>query len=101
MRMKTPPHPGRIIRQECIEPLGLTVTDAAKHLRVTRQALNNLVNGRAGISPGMAIRLSQAFGSSPEVWLGLQLDYDLAHATKRAASLKIPRLEVQETTPAA
>ncbi|MBH0198096.1 MAG: HigA family addiction module antidote protein [Nitrospira sp.] len=101
MRMKNPPHPGRIIRQECIEPLGLTVTDAAKHLRVTRQALNNLVNGRAGISPEMAIRLSQAFGSSPEVWLGLQLDYDLAHAAKRAASLKIPRLEVRETTPAA
>ncbi len=101
MRMKTPPHPGRIVRQECIEPLGLTVTDAAKHLRVTRQALNNLVNERAGVSPEMAIRLSKAFGSSTEVWLGLQLDYDLAHATKRAASLKISRLESRESPPAA
>ena len=101
MRMKNPPHPGRIIRQECIEPLNLTVTAAAKHLRVTRQALNNLVNERAGVSPEMAIRLSKAFGASPEVWLGLQLDYDLAHATKRAAGLKIPRIEPRETTPAA
>ena len=101
MRMKNPPHPGRIIRQECIEPLNLTVTAAAKHLRVTRQALNNLVNERAGVSPEMAIRLSKAFGASPEVWLGLQLDYDLAHATKRSAGLKIPRIEPRETTPAA
>ena len=101
MPMKYPPHPGRIVRQECIEPLGLTVTDAAKHLRVTRQTLNNLVNERAGISPDMAIRLSKAFGSSPEVWLGLQLDYDLAHATKRTASLKIARLDPGNISPAA
>ncbi|MDF0672770.1 MAG: HigA family addiction module antitoxin [Nitrospira sp.] len=101
MLMKHPPHPGRIVRQECIEPLGITVTDAARHLRVTRQALNNLVNGRAGISPDMAIRLSKAFGSSPEVWLGLQLDYDLAQATKRAANLKISRLDPRDISPAA
>ena len=101
MRMKNPRHPGRIIRQECIEPLNLTVTAAAKHLRVTRQALNNLVNERTGVSPEMAIRLSKAFGASPEVWLGLQLDYDLAHAAKRAAGLKIPLIEPRETTPAA
>ena len=69
--MKNPPHPGRIVRQECIEPLGLTITAAANHLGVTRQALNNLVNGKAGISAEMAIRLAAAFGSSPEVWLGL------------------------------
>lgn len=93
MPMKQPPHPGRIVRQECIEPLGLTVTGAAKHLRVTRQALNNLVNGRAGISPDMAIRLSKAFGSSPQVWLGLQQDYDLAQAAKRSARLQISRLD--------
>jgi len=99
--MKHPPHPGRIVRQECIEPLGLTVTDAAKHLRVTRQALNNLVNGRAGISPDMAIRLSKAFGSSLEVWLGLQLDYDLVQAIKRTASLKISRLGPRDSSPAA
>lgn len=101
MPMKHPPHPGRIVRQECIQPLGLTVTDAAKHLRVTRQTLNNLVNERAGISPDMAIRLSKAFGSSPEVWLGLQVDYDLAQAAKGAASLKIARLDRQDVSPAA
>ena len=69
--MKNPPHPGRIVRQDCIEPLGLTITAAAKALGVTRQALNNLVNGKAGVSPEMAVRLSKAFGSSPEMWLRL------------------------------
>ena len=88
MRMKKPPHPGRIVRQECIEPSGLTVTDAAARLGVTRQALNNLVNEKAGISPEMAIRLSRNFGSSPEVWLGLQADYDLAEA-EREMKVKI------------
>ena len=101
MRMKNPPHPGRIVRQECLEPLGLSVTGAAKHLRVTRQTFNNLVNERAGVSPEMAIRLSKAFGSTPEVWLGLQLDYDLAHAAKSAARLKISRIESQDAAPAA
>jgi len=93
MRMRNPPHPGRIVRQECIEPLGLTVTEAARVLRVTRQTLNNLVNGRSGISPEMAIRLSKAFGSSPEVWLGLQMEYDLARAEKTADQIKIERIE--------
>ncbi len=92
MRMKNPPHPGRIVRQECIEPLSLTITTAAKHLRVTRQAISNLVNERAGISPAMAIRLSKAFGSTPETWLGLQMDYDLAQAEKDVASIKITKL---------
>jgi len=78
MTMKNPPHPGRIVRQECIEPLGLTITDAAERLGIKRQTLNNLVNGKAGISPEMSIRLSKAFGSSPEVWLGMQMEYDLA-----------------------
>ena len=75
--MKNPPHPGRIVRKDCVEPLGLTITDAAKVLGVTRQALNNLVNGKAGVSPEMAVRLSQAFGGSPEMWLRLQAKYDL------------------------
>lgn len=92
MKMKNPPHPGRIVRRECIEPLGLTVTAAARALGVTRQALNNLVNLKAGISPEMAIRLSKAFGSSPEVWLGLQVDYDLAQAEKKADKIKIHRV---------
>ena len=82
MRMRKPPHPGRIVRQECIEPSGLTVTDAAARLGVTRQALNNLIHENAGISPTMALRLAKHFGSSAEVWLGLQMDYDLAEAEK-------------------
>jgi antitoxin HigA-1 len=92
MRMKKPPHPGRIVRQECIEPLGLTVKEAALRLGVTRQTLNNLVNGKSGISPEMSIRLSKAFGSSPEVWLGLQMEYDLAEAERNAPNplMRVP-----------
>jgi addiction module HigA family antidote len=97
MRMKNPPHPGKSIRYDCIEPLGLTITDAAKRLGVTRQALNNLVNGKAGISPEMAIRLSKAFGSSPEGWLGLQMDYDLAEAMKNADHIKVQRITPSHT----
>lgn len=78
MLMKNPPHPGRIVRQDCIEPLGLTITEAAKALGVTRQALNNVVNGKAGISPEMAVRLAKAFGGSAEMWVRLQSNYDLA-----------------------
>jgi addiction module HigA family antidote len=76
--MKNPPHPGRIVKQDCVEPLGLTITGAARALGVTRQALNNLVNGKGGISPEMAVRLSKAFGGSPEMWLRLQANYELA-----------------------
>lgn len=90
--MKNPPHPGRVVRQECIEPLHLTVTEAAKRLGVTRQALNNLVNEKAGVSPEMAIRLSKAFGSSPEVWLGMQMEYDLAQIEKDAERIKVKRI---------
>ena len=97
MRMKNPPHPGRIVSQECIEPLGMTITEAAERLGVTRQTLNNLVNERAGISPEMAIRLSKAFGSSPEVWLGMQLDYDLARAEKNAGKIKVDRIAAVRT----
>ena len=78
MPMKNPPHPGRIVKQDCVEPLGLTITGAARALGVTRQALNNLVNGKGGISPEMAVRLSKAFGGSPEMWLRLQANYELA-----------------------
>ncbi len=80
MRMKNLPHPGRIVRQECIEPLGLSVTQAARSLGVTRQTLNNLVNGKSGISADMAIRLDKAFGGGAETWLRLQMAYDLAQA---------------------
>jgi addiction module HigA family antidote len=80
--MRNPPHPGRIVRQDCIEPLGLTITAAAKALGVTRQALNNLVNGKAGVSPEMAVRISKAFGSTPEMWLRLQANFDLAQVAQ-------------------
>lgn len=99
-RMKNPPHPGRIIRQECIEPLGLTITEAAARLGVTRQALNNVINGKAGVSPEMSIRLSKAFGSKPDVWLGLQMEYDLAEAEKHAGKIKVRRIACFESRPA-
>jgi antitoxin HigA-1 len=83
---------GRVVRQECIEPLGLTVTEAAKRLGVTRQALNNLVNGKGGISAEMAVRVSKVFGSSPEVWLGMQMEYDLAQVEKEAHNIKVRRV---------
>jgi addiction module HigA family antidote len=90
--MKNPPHPGRIVRQECLEPLGLSVTDAAKALGVSRNALSELVNERRGISPEMAIRLAKAFGSSATVWAGLQLDYDMAQAMRHADRIKVRRV---------
>lgn len=86
---KNPPHPGVIIREQCLEPLRLTVTDAAKGLGVTRKTLSELLNGKSGISPEMAIRLSKAFGRSPEGWLQLQVQYDLAQLTNRAEEIQI------------
>ena len=82
MPMENPPHPGETIRKECIEPLDLTVTEAAEGLGVSRKHLSALLNGRAGISPEMAIRLSKAFGGSPESWLTQQMQYDLRQAQK-------------------
>ena len=77
MVMHDPPHPGEIIREFCIDPLGLTVTKAAESLGVTRKTLSMLLNGKSGISPEMALRLSKVFGRTPEGWLRLQLQYDL------------------------
>lgn len=91
MSMKNPPHPGGSIRRACLEPLGLSVTEGAKVLGVTRQALNNVINGKSGISPEMAIRLSKAFGSTPETWLRMQLAYDLATARKVERNIKVRR----------
>src|ERR1700688_1777918 len=96
MFMKNPPHPGRSVRSACLEPLGLSVTEGAKVLGVTRQALNNIVNGKSGISPEMAIRLTKAFGSTPETWLGMQLAFDLAAARKNESKIKVRRLRVEE-----
>jgi len=77
MAMHNPPHPGEIIRDFCVEPLNINVTEAARALGVTRKTFSALLNGRAGISPEMALRLSRVFGRSPEGWLKLQLQYDL------------------------
>jgi len=89
--MKVPPHPGLSVRFDCLEALGLSVTAGAKILGVTRQALNNLVNERAGISPEMAIRLDRAFGGTAEAWLALQTAYDLALARKNLRANDVKR----------
>ena len=91
MPMKNPVHPGRIVRSACLEPLGLSVTAAAKALGVTRQTLTKIVNGKSGISPEMALRLTMAFGSTPETWLRMQISYDLAVARKKTSTLKVER----------
>ena len=89
MTMHNPPHPGGIVKRQCLEPLGLSVTRAARGLGVTRQALSELVNERTGVSVEMAIRLSKAFGSTPETWLGMQMAYDLWPARERADQIKV------------
>lgn len=91
MPMKDPPHPGLSVRHDCLDELGLSVTEAARVLGVTRQALNNVVNGRAAISPDMAIRLDKAFGGTAEAWLAAQMAYDLAQARKRTRGVRIRR----------
>jgi addiction module HigA family antidote len=92
MAMKNPPHPGTVILQECIEPLDLTITDAASALGVTRNTLSELVNGKRGISPEMAVRLEKVFGGSAESWLVQQAQYDLAHVLRDRIRLK--KLEI-------
>jgi addiction module HigA family antidote len=91
MPMKNPPHPGRIVREECLHPLGLSVTTGAKVLGVSRQTLNNLVNEKAGISPEMAIRLAKAFGGTPQAWVRMQSNYDLAEALKFESKIRVRR----------
>lgn len=93
MAVHNPPHPGGIVRRQCLEPLGLSVTRAAEGLGVTRQALSDLVNKKAGISTEMAIRLSKAFGSTPETWLGMQMAYDLWQARERAEQINVEKFE--------
>jgi addiction module HigA family antidote len=92
LKMKNPPHPGAVVLQECIEPLGLTITDAAAALGVTRNTLSELVNGKRGISPEMAVRLSKVFGGDEESWLVQQAQYDLAQV--RRDRIKLKRLEL-------
>lgn len=92
MQMHNPPHPGEVIRALCIEPLGLSVTEAAEGLGVSRKTLSSILNGRAGISPEMALRLSIAFDTSPESWLNQQAQYDLWLAGKEKKKLRVKRL---------
>ena len=92
MTMKNPPHPGRVVLQECIEPLGLSITAAATALGVTRNTLSELVNAKRGISPEMAVRLSKVFGGTEQGWLVQQAQYDLAQV--RRDRIKVKRLEL-------
>tara|TARA_Y100001951_G_scaffold53835_1_gene42687 strand:- start:766 stop:1047 length:282 start_codon:yes stop_codon:yes gene_type:complete len=90
--MHNPPHPGEIIRELCLEPLGISVTDAAEALGVSRKTLSAILNGRAGVSPEMAVRLSIAFDTSAESWLNQQSQYELWHAEQHRGELQVKKL---------
>ena len=94
MRMHNPPHPGEVIKRLCLEPLGVSVTEAAQALDIRRKTLSAILNGRAGISPEMAVRLSMAFGTSAEIWLNHQTQYNLWHAEQRRKQLQVSKLIV-------
>ena len=94
MLMHNPPHPGLIIKKLCLEPLGVTVTDAAKALGVSRKTLSSIINGKAGISPEMAVRLSIAFNTSSESWMNQQSQYDLWQAEQHRDELQVSKLLV-------
>ena len=87
--MHNPPHPGEIIREDCLKPLGLTITEAADGLGIHRKNLSRILNGHAGVSPDMAVRLSNAFGSTPEMWLKLQMAYDLGQARQKDENQRV------------
>lgn len=93
MAMKNPPHPGKVVRVSCLEPLGLNVTEGARVLGVSRQALSNLVNGHARISTDMAVRLAKAFGSTTGTWIRLQAAFDVARARAREDQIHVERYE--------
>ena len=94
MSMHNPPHPGEVLRELCIEPLGITVTDAARSLGVSRKTLSAILNERAGISPEMAIRLSKAFDTTAESWLNQQMQYDLWVANQTLGEIDVEKLSV-------
>ena len=94
MAMNNPVHPGAIVREDCLKPLGLSVTESARRLGVGRQTLSNLVNEKAAVSIEMAYRLSKAFGSTPETWLGMQLAFDLAQSRHLERTITIERIAV-------
>ncbi len=92
MQMHNPPHPGKIVKTLCLEPLGLSVTEAAKALGVSRKTLSNILKGRSSISPEMAVRLSIAFDTTAESWMNQQTQYDLLQAEQHRSELKVSRL---------
>jgi addiction module HigA family antidote len=92
MKMHNPPHPGEVLKGLCLDPLGITVTEAAKALGVSRKTLSAILNGRAGISPEMAVRLSMAFGTTAESWLNQQVQYDLSQAERKRKKLRVKPL---------
>ncbi len=92
MKMHNPPHPGEVLKTLCLEPIKLTVTDAARSLGVSRKTLSAILNRRAGISPEMAVRLSIAFDTTAESWLNQQVQYDLWHAERRRKQLRVKKL---------
>lgn len=92
MKMHNPPHPGEVLRDLCLTPLRLTVTDAARALGVSRKTLSSILNGRSGISAEMAVRLSIAFSTTPESWMNQQLQYDLWQAERSRKKLRVKRL---------
>ncbi len=94
MAMKNPVHPGVIVREDCLKPLNVSITEGAKRLGVGRQALSNLVNEKSSVSIEMAYRLSKAFGSTPETWLGMQMAYDLTHSKDLERKIRVKRIEV-------
>lgn len=94
MSMHNPAHPGELIKHDCLDAMGLSVTEGAKVLGVTRQTLSNLVNKHAAVSPEMAIRLEKAFGGSARAWLKMQMNFDLWVAQRKAPEIKVKRYEV-------
>jgi addiction module HigA family antidote len=92
MKMHNPPHPGEVLKALCLEPLNLTITEAAKSLGVSRKTLSAILNGRAGISPEMAVRLSIAFDTTAESWLNQQVQFDLWHAERSRSRLRVEKL---------
>ena len=99
MPMKNPPHPGTIVK-DCLDDLGLSITEAAQVLGVARPTLSRIINGRSAISPEMAVRLSKAFGSTPEMWLRLQSAYDLAQVRQREDEIQVERYQPEIHAPA-
>lgn len=97
MEMHDPPHPGEVLREVCLAPLGLSITAAAKWLGVSRQSLSELVNGRNGVSAEMAIRLEQAFGGSADTWLRMQIAYDLWQAKNRGEKIRVNRYPMPQS----